>query len=64
MEGASQKISPFIQEKLEKFEPDGIKRKAEHSTELTRKEKKKLKNQEKHAAKQQQLQVKSQIRTV
>ena len=45
----SQKISPGIQEKLERFENDESKRKAEYSPELTKKEKKKLRNQVKYA---------------
>ena len=40
----AQKISPNIQEKLEKFELDDTKRKAEKSPELSKKDKKKIKN--------------------
>ena len=44
LENSSQKISPSIQEKLEKFENDEAKRKADFSPELTKNEKKKQKN--------------------
>ena len=47
----SQKISQNIQEKVEIFEADDSKRKAETSPELSKKEKKKLKNQEKYLRK-------------
>ena len=49
-----QKISPSIKEKLDKFENecDDPKRKAETSPELSKKEKKKLRNQEKNQHKQ------------
>ena len=39
-----QKISPIIQEKVDKLEIDEIKRKADESPELSKKEKKKAKN--------------------
>ena len=42
-----QKISPIIQEKVDKFEIDEIKRKADESPELSKKEKKKAKSREK-----------------
>ena len=48
MENSNIKISPIIQEKVEKFENDEVKRKAEFSPELSKKEKKKQKNKEKY----------------
>ena len=50
MDNSSQKISPSIQEKLEKFENDD-KRKAEFSPELSKNEKKKQKNRTKNSKK-------------
>ena len=47
----TQKISPGIQEKVEKFETDETKRKAEESPEVSKKDKKKSKNQEKSSRK-------------
>ena len=49
-----QKISPSIQEKLEMFDFEDTKRKAGTSPELSKKEKKKLKNQEKASRKNEQ----------
>ena len=52
IDNSSQKnISPIIQEKLEKFETEEIKRKAEFSPEETKKDKKKSKNREKNIRK-------------
>ena len=51
IENSSQKISPSIQEKLEKFENEEVKRKADFSPELTKNEKKKQKNKMKNSKK-------------
>ena len=44
---ALQKICPTIQEKVDKFESDSEKRKADESPELSKKGKKKVKSREK-----------------
>merc|ERR1711954_200462 len=46
-----QKISPTIQEKVDQFETDEAKRKADGSPELSKKEKKKSKNRERNVRK-------------
>ena len=50
-ENSLHKISPTIQEKVDQFETDEAKRKADGSPELSKKEKKKSKNRERNVRK-------------